>query len=202
VQDLKQAVLQPSSSRIDTSTRPAQMNYFSFLQLNTSLSTARDARLGSSGRAGHTQQTYDNGLQARSTDNNRWQSPSGWFPSRDTDVRWAGFPPGCLMIVIFVIGVSVCVSSGFALFVEYQNSCPEYHNSTSEGNIELAGQESSGLGGTGDPGSVHITSDDPSGGLTTHCEGSICLRESAHISSSDDTPSASATSCEGSLCQL
>lgn len=50
-------------------------------------------------------------------------------------------PPRFLMLVLFVVGVSVCVSSGFALFVEYQNSCPPAENSTSEDNSEDMGIE-------------------------------------------------------------
>lgn len=51
--------------------------------------------------------------------------------SNDRSARRAWLPSRCPMLVMFIVGVSVCVASGFSLFVEYdqRNRCPPPENS-------------------------------------------------------------------------
>jgi hypothetical protein len=120
-----------------------------------------------------TQHGYDHPLQVRDTYNGLWQGARGGYSPRtidDVSPRWGWMPPRCSMLVLFVIGVSVCASSGFALFVEYQKGCPSSGTSIPEGNLDSAGQESSEQAGTQGRGSVLIASPDDRSEATS-CEG-------------------------------
>ena len=116
------------------------MNYFSFVQLNSSRhpSTAADERGG-----GDSLRSYPLPMQLP-RNYGFWQGPRATYTQRpiaeeSSSPRRGWIPPRFLMLVLFVVGVSVCVSSGFALFMEYQNSCPPDENSTSEDNSEELG---------------------------------------------------------------
>lgn len=118
------------------------MNYFSYVQLNSfrSPATAADGPAGVSQRP----TAYHHPMQLP-RNYGFWNGPRAIYTPRsiaeESSPRRGWMPSRCLMLVLFVVGVSVCVSSGFALFVEYQKSCPPPENSASEDNSEEMSSE-------------------------------------------------------------
>lgn len=150
------------------------MNYSSVMQSHSlrTASRASDAQLGSAGEAQSERAHRTRELPSLS--HGLWQGPRDTYSSRshpaedDASPRRGGWiPPRCLMVVLFVIGVSVCVSSGFALFVEYQNSCPQHEDVPDESAIQQQSAEAVGHNAQG----IVFASEDISGTPSRPCDG-------------------------------